>query len=226
MALLHHRLLVPLLSAVLILGAGCQAPGPNGSTNNTATGALGGGALGALAGGIIGNMSHNSAEGALIGALVGALAGGLVGHSMDQAQRQWLRTHAPQTLGKIDHNASLTKHAAITVAQAPPPLVQPIPPQAAQLSGSDLKALADAGVNPVVVASQEQPVPEAPASPQVIPLNITDIVALAQSGMKDDVIVTQIRESRARFNQSDIAILQRNGVSHNVVDYIRDNATA
>ena len=56
---------------------------PEGRPDNTANGALAGGAMGA----IIGSTARNPGAGAAVGAAVGALAGGAIGHSVDQAQQ-------------------------------------------------------------------------------------------------------------------------------------------
>lgn len=56
---------------------------PQGQPDNTASGALAGGAVGA----IIGSTARHPGAGAAVGAAVGALAGGAVGHGIDQAQQ-------------------------------------------------------------------------------------------------------------------------------------------
>lgn len=109
----------------LALLTGCQYP--NGQPNNTASGALIGGAMGAVAGAAIGG-PENGGEGALIGAAAGAITGGVVGNAMDQAQAAQLRAQAPQTYARVE--------------------------QGKPLSISDIKALAEAGVGDQVIISQ------------------------------------------------------------------------
>lgn len=104
---------------------GCQ--NPDGTQNNTAGGALIGGAIGAITGAAIGG-PRNGGAGALIGAAAGAIGGGLIGNSMDQEQNARLRAEAPQTYVKVDEG-------------------QP-------LSIADVKALAKAGINEDVIINQ------------------------------------------------------------------------
>ena len=91
---------VAVVSWVLMLMTGCV--NPDGSQNNTGTGALIGGAIGALAGAAGGG--RYAGERALIGAAIGAGTGALVGHMIDQDQRERLREQSPQTLQTIDQN--------------------------------------------------------------------------------------------------------------------------
>jgi outer membrane lipoprotein SlyB len=112
-------------SAALL--AGCEYP--NGTPNNTASGALIGGGAGAITGAAIGGSRHGG-EGALIGAAVGALTGGLIGNAMDQQQQERLRAEAPQTYVRVDQG-------------------QPLTP-------ADIKALVKAGVSDDVILSQIQ----------------------------------------------------------------------
>jgi outer membrane lipoprotein SlyB len=111
-------------SAVVLTG--CQYP--NGEQNNTGGGALIGGAIGAASGAVIGG--RNAGAGALIGGAIGAITGGLIGNSMDEQQREQLRTQAPQTY--------------VNVQQGQP------------LGTADVKALAKAGVSDDVIISQIQ----------------------------------------------------------------------
>jgi outer membrane lipoprotein SlyB len=111
------------VSALVLTG--CQSP--NGEPNNTASGALIGGAMGAVTGAAIGG-PQNGGEGALIGAAVGALAGGAIGNSMDRQQAAQLRAQAPQTYVRVEQQ-------------------QP-------LSISDIRALTEAKVNDDVIISQ------------------------------------------------------------------------
>ena len=86
--------LVLLLAGSSVVLTGCV--NPDGTPNNTGSGALVGGILGAFTGAIIGG-PRNGGAGALIGAAAGAAGGGLIGYSMDQEQDARLRAQAPQT---------------------------------------------------------------------------------------------------------------------------------
>ena len=119
-----YALTLTLGSSVLVL-AGCV--NPDGTQNNTGSGALIGGAMGALTGAAIGG-HHDGGEAALIGAAVGAMAGGLVGNSMDQQQQARLHQQAPQTYMHVE--------------------------QGQPLSVADVKALAKAGISDDVIVSQ------------------------------------------------------------------------
>lgn len=85
---------------------GCQYP--NGEPNNTATGALVGGAAGAMTGAAIGGPHNNAGPDALIGAAAGAIAGGIIGNVMDQQQAATLRAQAPQTYVRVQEGQPLT----------------------------------------------------------------------------------------------------------------------
>jgi outer membrane lipoprotein SlyB len=115
------------LLAIAVVGislTGCMTP--QGQIDNTASGALAGGATGA----IIGSMAHHPGTGALVGGAVGALAGGAIGHSVDQAQEaQQMRAQQPQ---QVVHR----------VEQGPP------------LTVVDIKALVKAGVGDDLIISQ------------------------------------------------------------------------
>ena len=104
---------------------GCQYP--NGEPNNTASGALIGGAMGAIAGAAIGG-PRNGGAGALIGAAAGAIAGSVIGNAMDQEQAEELRAQAPQTYVRVQ--------------------------QGQPLSLADIKALAAARVSDDVIINQ------------------------------------------------------------------------
>jgi outer membrane lipoprotein SlyB len=121
------KVLVWLLSGLAVVLTGCQ--NPDGTQNNTGSGALIGGALGALTGAVIGG-GRNGGVGALIGAGAGAVAGGLIGNSMDQEQNARLRAQAPQTYVKVD--------------------------QGQPLQVVDVEALVKAGVSDDVIISQIQ----------------------------------------------------------------------
>jgi uncharacterized protein YcfJ len=120
---LHTLTLVVAASATLLTGC----VNPDGSQNNTGSGALIGGAFGALTGAAIGGSRHGGPD-ALIGAAVGALAGGLIGNSADREQEARLRAQAPQTYAKVE--------------------------QSAPLAVADVKAMAKAGVSEDVIINQ------------------------------------------------------------------------
>ena len=121
-----HVLTLNLALAVSAVGlTGCQ--NPNGTQNNTGSGALIGGAMGAITGAAIGGPRHGG-EDALIGAVAGVIAGSLVGNSMDREQEARLKAQAPQTYVKVD--------------------------QGQPLSIADVKALAKAGISEDVIINQ------------------------------------------------------------------------
>ena len=113
------------VAVAAVLLTGCQYP--NGEPNNTASGALIGGAMGAIAGAAIGG-PRNGGAGALIGAAAGAITGSVIGNSMDQEQAAELRAQAPQTYVRVQ--------------------------QGQPLSISDIQALAAANVSDDVIISQ------------------------------------------------------------------------
>jgi len=117
--------LILAVAAVSMLVTGCETP--EGTTNNTGTGALVGGAVGAMTGAAMAG-PHDSGEGALIGAAAGVIAGSLIGHQMDQEQQARLRAQAPQTYARIE--------------------------QGQPMSIADIKAMARAGVSDDVIISQ------------------------------------------------------------------------
>ena len=119
---LHVLTLAVAASAVGLTG--CVSP--NGTPDNTGTGALEGGAIGAVSGAAIGG--RHAGEGALIGAAAGMIAGGLIGHTMDQEQQERLHQQAPQTYVRVD--------------------------QSQPLGVADVKALARSGINDDVIISQ------------------------------------------------------------------------
>jgi len=122
----RHLIMVTVVAAPLVFGAGCYTP--EGRPDNTATGALTGGAIGAGTGAIIGAASHNAGAGALIGGAIGALTGGIIGNSIDQQQRARLQEQAPETWQRVE--------------------------QGQPLGLADIKALAKAGVSDEVIISQ------------------------------------------------------------------------
>src|SRR5271154_6003155 len=108
-----NALIFALAGSAVVL-TGCQYP--NGQPNNTGTGALTGAAIGATAGAVIGG--RDAGAGALIGGAIGALTGGLIGNSMDQQQREYLRTQAPQTYVRVEQNQPLEVSDVKALAQA------------------------------------------------------------------------------------------------------------
>lgn len=119
-----HTLTLAVATSAVVL-TGCV--NPDGTQNNTGSGALIGGAMGALTGAAIGGHRYGGQD-ALIGAAAGALAGGLIGNSMDQQQQARLRQQAPQTYTRVE--------------------------QGQPLSAADVKALAQSQVNDDVIISQ------------------------------------------------------------------------
>jgi len=114
-----------ILAASAVAWTGCV--NPDGSPDNTGTGALMGGAIGAITGAAIGGNRHGGSD-ALFGAAAGAIAGGLIGHSADQQEQARLQAQAPQTY--------------VRVSQQQP------------LSTADVKALAKAGIAEDVIINQ------------------------------------------------------------------------
>ena len=117
----RHTLVFASATLAVVL-TGCV--NPNGTQNNTGSGAL----IGAGTGALIGGANGRGGEGALVGAAIGLLAGGLIGNSIDQDQQTRLRQQAPQTYVRVD--------------------------QGQPLNVADVKALAAAGVGDNVIISQ------------------------------------------------------------------------
>jgi uncharacterized protein YcfJ len=117
----RHALVSSLAGMALMLN-GCVSP--DGTPDNTGTGAL----VGAGTGALIGGANGRGGDGALIGAAVGAIAGGLFGHLFDQDQQRRLHEQAPQTYERVD--------------------------QSMPLSFADVKSLAKAGINEEVIINQ------------------------------------------------------------------------
>ena len=103
------------LSGAAVFLTGCV--NPDGTQNNTGTGAIVGGALGALTGAAIGGSRHGGPD-ALIGAAIGAVGGGLIGNSMDREQEARLRAEAPQTYARVDQGQPLTIADVKSLAKA------------------------------------------------------------------------------------------------------------
>lgn len=121
------KALVAGMAGMALVLTGCQ--NPDGSQNNTGSGALIGGVFGAIAGSAFGG-PRGGGVATLIGAAVGAIGGGLIGNSMDQEQNARLRAEAPQTYIKVDQGQPL---------QVP-----------------DVEALAKSGVSDDLIISQIQ----------------------------------------------------------------------
>ena len=120
----QHPLILAMAASAVVL-TGCV--NPDGTQNNTGSGALIGGVFGALTGAAIGGRNHGGQD-ALIGAAAGALAGGLIGNSADREQEARLKAQAPQTYERVD--------------------------QGTPLGITDVKALAKAGVSEDVIINQ------------------------------------------------------------------------
>jgi hypothetical protein len=164
----------------LLLTSGCL--NPNGTVNNTGTGAVIGGTVGAISGALLGG--RHAGEGALIGGIAGLIAGSLVGNAIDRQQQMYLQQQYPQTWHTIQHNDAVIQHQQ---QQAPPP--PPAPPAASpQLP-------------------QQTPPPAQDSS--VIPLTLADIKALTAAGVRPDVISKEIDVSQSRFTAQDIASAQQ-----------------
>lgn len=108
-------------AALAILLTGCESP--DGTPNQTGTGALIGGAIGAAAGGLLGSTSRynggaNTAAGVLIGGAIGAITGGAIGHSLDQEQEARLRAQAPQTYQIVTQGQPLGIADVIAMSRA------------------------------------------------------------------------------------------------------------
>jgi hypothetical protein len=113
------------LTGLVSLLAGCVSP--DGRPNNTASGALMGGATGATIGALADR--RNPGAGALIGGVVGLITGGLVGNSIDQqneARRQYY--------------------------SAPPPYAAPPPPPPLSIAG--IKSMSKAGISDDTIINQ------------------------------------------------------------------------
>lgn len=113
------------IAASAVVWTGCV--NPDGSQNNTGTGAVIGGAFGALTGAALGGYRHGGVD-ALIGAGAGALAGGLIGNAADRERDARLKAEAPQTYERVDTGRPLTI--------------------------GDVKALAKAGISEDVIINQ------------------------------------------------------------------------
>ena len=118
-------LLISGVASLAVLLGGCV--NPDGTTNNTGTGALIGAGSGAFLGAVAGG-PRNGGAGALIGATAGLIAGSLIGNSIDREQAARLQATAPETYARVD--------------------------QSQPLSLADVKALAKAGISEDVMINQ------------------------------------------------------------------------
>ena len=122
---MKRHILILTVAGMAVVLSGCVSP--DGSADNTGTGALLGAGTGAFMGAMAGGPEHGGG-GALIGAAAGAIAGGLIGHLVDQDQERRLRDQSPQTYERVD--------------------------QGTPLSLADVKALAKAGIADDVIINQ------------------------------------------------------------------------
>jgi outer membrane lipoprotein SlyB len=122
---MKKHLLISSFAGLTILLSGCV--NPDGTVNNTGTGALVGASSGAFLGAVAGG-PRNGGAGALIGAAAGLIAGSLIGNSIDHVQAARLQAQAPDTYTRVDQGQPLTL--------------------------ADVKALAKAGISEDVMINQ------------------------------------------------------------------------
>jgi phage tail tape-measure protein len=194
---------VAVVSVALVLTTGCVAP--NGTTDNTGTGAIIGGLAGALAGGLAGG--RHGGEGALIGAVSGIIAGGLIGHMIDREQKQRLQQQSPQTLQTIQHNDYVARQ------QSAPSQPQPSQPQPSQPQPSQPQP------------SQTQPQSTESQNLTFTPLTVDDIKALTAAGVKKEAITQEIEISKSKFSSQDIAAAQQANVDPSVVECMKSHTS-
>ena len=135
----------------LISTTGCV--NPDGTQNNTASGALIGGVVGAFAGAA--SSGRHAGQNALIGAAIGAVSGAIIGSVIDAQQRARLREQSPQTLQKIEHNDAVVQQQQ--PSPQTPPGSEPTPPPAANVTPitvDDIKAMSAAGVKPDAITKE------------------------------------------------------------------------
>ena len=198
---IRYRIIgVAIVSLGLVLATGCV--NPNGTQNNTGTGALMGGAFGAVAGSLAGGR-HHAVQGLLIGAAAGAITGAVIGHMIDRDQRQRLQQQSPQTWQTIQYNDAAYQQQQ-QAAQAQP---QPSPAQ------------------PQAAPSQTPPAQTPPAATGTIPLTVDDIKALTAAGVKKEAITQELKISQSRFSPQDIAAAQQANppVDPDVLAYMKNN---
>ena len=149
------RIFVLVIAVVqLVVTSGCV--NPDGTVNNTGTGALIGGTMGALIGAAAGG--RHAGEAALIGGAAGLFAGAIVGSAIDQRQREYLRAYYPQTYRTIQNNDAVAQQQRQAAPQAPQPAYSGSPSSSSTeqsgmvpLTLDDIKALTAAGVKPEVI---------------------------------------------------------------------------
>jgi len=201
---------VAIVSVALLLTTGCV--NPNGTPDNTGTGAIMGGGIGAVIGAIA-DRAHPGA-GALIGGAAGLIAGGLVGHMIDQQNQQVLQQQYPQTWNKLQNNDVV--YANSPPSSPPPPATTPgatSPPPA---------TVPPTSTTPAVTASTSS-TPAATTTPQMQPLTVDDIKALAAAGVRSDAINKEIDISQSKFSQSDIAAAQLANVNSEVIAHMQSH---
>lgn len=189
----------------LVATSGCV--NPDGTVNNTGTGALIGGTVGALSGALLGG--RHAGEAAFIGGAFGALTGAIVGSAIDQQQREYLRAYYPQTYQTIQCNdavAQQQQQQQQQYAQAQPsPVSQPTPPV------------------PPTTASGAAPA----QSSGMVPLTLNDIKALTAAGVKPDAIKKEIDISQSKFTSQDIAAAQQSNppIDAAVIDDMKSHSS-
>lgn len=183
---MYRIIAVVLVSLELVLMTGCV--NPNGTQNNTTTGALIGGALGASAGAAAGGR-HAGGRNVLVGDLAGVIVGGLVGHMTDREQQQRLRQQSPQTWQTIQHNDAVVQQQQAAQTQ---PSGQALPIEGVTpITVDDIKALTAAGVKPDAI-TKEIDISQSQFSPQDIataqqanpPVN-ADVIAYMKNHPKE-----------------------------------------
>jgi phage tail tape-measure protein len=206
MKIMHRTIAV--VSVALVLTTGCVAP--NGTPDNTGTGALMGGAFGAIVGAVA-DRAHPGA-GALIGGAVGLIAGGLVGHMIDQQQQQRLQQQYPQTWNKLQNNDAV-------YANSPPPS----PPTPA--TSPEATAPTPATVPPTSTSTPATSSTPVATASQMQQFTVDDIKALTAAGVKPDAINKEIDISQSKFSQSDIAAAQQANVNSEVIAHMQSHSS-
>lgn len=176
---------IALAIAVLELVATTGCVNPDGTVNNTGTGALIGGTVGAISGALLGG--RHAGEAAFIGGAFGALTGAVVGSMIDQQQREYLRAYYPQTYQTIQNNDAVAQQQQQYAQAQPQQTPQPTPPVPATTPSSG--------------ASTQ--------STGMVPLSLDDIKALTAAGVKPDAIKKEIDISQSKFTSQDIAAAQQ-----------------
>jgi len=203
---------VAIVSVALLLTTGCV--NPNGTPDNTGTGAIMGGGIGAVIGAIA-DRAHPGA-GALIGGAAGLIAGGLVGHMIDQQNQQVLQQQYPQTWNKLQNND-------VVYANSPPS--SPPPPATTPGATSPPPATVPPTLTTPAVTASTSSTPAATTTPQMQPLTVDDIKALAAAGVRPDAINKEIDISQSKFSQSDIAAAQQANVNSEVIAHMQSHSS-